>query len=122
MTVHQRKPLPTRRHTKNRKVMIPRDQTIHLSVGYHPEDTARPREVFYSAGLKSGSDLEYHMQDVCFLISLLLQHGLSPLEIGHSLSRRETENVAVNFGSLVGLVLDEVRKPPLWAAEKEESQ
>lgn len=110
-----RKRPPNRRLTETRKVSVPRGQTVYLSVGYSPDRPDQPIEVFYSAGLKSGSDLEYHMQDMCVLISQLLQRGATPEEIGHSLSLRETENGEIAYASLVGWVLTEIGKPPSWA-------
>ncbi|WP_171182354.1 hypothetical protein, partial [Ruegeria sp. HKCCD8929] len=100
MSASIRKNLPHRRFTETRRISIPRGQTVHLSVGYDPKNPARPREVFYSGGLKSGSDLEYHMQDMCVLISLLLQHDMDPADIARSLSRREAETGGVTYASL----------------------
>ncbi|WP_171182314.1 hypothetical protein [Ruegeria sp. HKCCD8929] len=117
MSAFIRKSLPQRRFTETRRIEIPRGQTVHLSVGYDPKSSSRPREVFYSAGLKSGSDLEYHMQDMCVLISLLLQHDMDPSDIAHSLSRRELETGGVTYASLVGLVVDEIRNPPEWPGQ-----
>lgn len=117
MTFVERQVLPDRRHVETRKVFAPNGQVLHLSVGYDPEDPDRPLEVFYSAGLKSGSDLEYHMQDMCVLISLLLQRGMTPIEVGHSLSRLERPSGDVTFATLTGFVLHEVSKPPMWSAD-----
>ncbi|MEM8970883.1 MAG: hypothetical protein AAGD43_02310 [Pseudomonadota bacterium] len=110
-----RKRPPNRRLTETRKVSVPRGQTVYLSVGYSPDRPDHPIEVFYSAGLKSGSDLEYHMQDMCVLISQLLQRGATPADIAHSLSQRETETGDMAYASLVGWVVSEIAKPPAWA-------
>lgn len=116
MTVVDRHMLPGRRHVETRKVCAPNSQVLHLSVGYDPDDPNTPMEVFYSAGLKSGSDLEYHMQDMCVLISLLLQRGMTPFEISHSLSKQERPGGDVTFATLTGFVLQEIAKPPMWVA------
>lgn len=117
MTVVEREILPDRRHVETRKVYAPNSQVLHLSVGYGPDDPDRPVEVFYSAGLKSGSDLEYHMQDMCVLISLLLQRGMEPDQIGRSLSRQERPSGDVTFATLTGFVLTEIARPPMWAQD-----
>ena len=114
MTKIERHILPGRRHVETRKVYAPNAQVLHLSVGYDPREPARPLEVFYSAGLKSGSDLEYHMQDMCVLISLLLQRGMEPCEISRSLSRQERPDGDITFATLTGFVLQEIAKPPMW--------
>lgn len=114
MTFADRHILPGRRHVETRKLQGPHGQVLHLSVGYDPQDPTRPLEVFYSAGLKSGSDLEYHMQDMCVLISLLLQRGMTPDEVSHSLSRHEQPSGKVTFATLTGFLLSEIAKPPVW--------
>lgn len=115
MTKIERHMLPGRRHVETRKVTAPGGHVLHLSVGYDPNDPDRPREVFYSAGLKSGSDLEYHMQDMCVLISLLLQRDMEPEAIGRSLSRQEQPGGDITFATLTGFLIEEIAKPPMWA-------
>ncbi len=120
MTAHQRKPLPNRRFSETRRVETPHGHRAFISVGYDPSNPMIPREVFYCEGFKSGSDLEYHMQDMCVLISLLLQYDMSPSDIAKSLSRRKTELGGMAYASLVGWVIDVVQQPPQWAASSEE--
>lgn len=122
MTHPMRQSLPNRRHLESRKLQTPGGHTVHLSVGYHPRDPETPKEVFYSGGLKAGSDLEYHMQDMCVLISLLLQHQMPPADIAKSLARRETEIGGIQYASIVGWVVDEIRKPPTWATVDKPNQ
>lgn len=114
MTTPKRERLPNRRIQESRKLVTPTGHTVHLSVGYHPRNPESPAEVFYSGGLKEGSDLEFQMQDICVLISLLLQHQMPPVEITKSLSRRERAVGGMEYASLVGWVVDEIRKPPSW--------
>lgn len=104
--------LPDRRPSANIRVdwLTPSaEHTFYVTVGYRPE-TGEIAEVFYSDGMKSGADLRSMAQDACVLISLLLQHGLTPDEIAKSLA------VAPVFGqprpaSLIGAVVDAIRVP-----------
>jgi hypothetical protein len=96
-------------------VQVLNEHVAHVSVGYTDRQPLIPCEVFYSGGLKPGSDLEYQMHDMCVLISLLLQFDMSIAEIANSLSRRETELGGVSYGSLVGWVVAELEKPPAWS-------
>jgi hypothetical protein len=100
--------LPTRRLAENRKVTTPEGHTVHLSIGYDPDEPDRPREVFYSAGFKSGSQLEFQIQDACVMFSLLLQHGLLPEDVAKSLSRTEQPDGSMAYASIVGLIADEL--------------
>lgn len=100
--------LPTRRLSQTRKITTPEGQTIHLSIGYDPHEDGRPREVFYSAGFRSGSQLEFLVQDACVLISLLLQHGHKPDEIVKSLSRVEQPSGDIAHGSLIGIIAQDL--------------
>ena len=94
MSSHKKTPdprydLPDRRLCETRRVSTPEGFTIHLTVGYDPEEPDRPREVFYSGGFRSGSQLEFQVQDACVLISLLLQHGLTADAVLKSLAKTE---------------------------------
>ena len=100
--------LPKRRLTETRRIETTDGHTIHLSIGYDPNQDGRPREVFYSAGFKSGSALEFQIQDACVLISILLQHGHRPEEIAKSLARTERPDGSVAYASITGLIADEL--------------
>jgi len=100
--------LPARRLTENRRVTTPDGHTIHLLIGYDPAEPERPREVFYSAGFKSGSQLEFQTQDACVMFSLLLQHGLHPKDVAKSLSRSEQPDNSMVYASVIGLIVDEL--------------
>lgn len=80
--------------------------TVHLTIGYDPQDSARPREVFYAAGFRSGSQMEFELQDACVLISLLLQHGHMSKDIGQSLSKVENHTGNQDCATLIGLIID----------------
>ena len=96
--------LPKRRLSETLEITNFDGRDIHLTVGYDPNDPTRPREVFYSAGFKSGSQIEFQMQDACVMFSLLLQHGLRPEEIAKSLSRSEQPDGSMAYASVVGLI------------------
>lgn len=100
--------LPGRRLTETRKVVTLDGHTIHLSIGFDPHEDGRPREVFYSAGFKSGSALEFQIQDACVLISLLLQHGHRPEDIIKSIARSEQPDGSMAYASIIGLIAAEV--------------
>ncbi|KIT14756.1 hypothetical protein [Jannaschia aquimarina] len=105
---------------------------ILVTVGYDPTDPARPIEVFYSEGFRSGSDIKFTVQDACVLISLLLQHGVPPERIASSMATRESEDAdltsgafarrgdgPVVYGSLAGTIAAQLAVPPGWAEEAE---
>lgn len=105
-----RQRLPDRRPSANVRVewVTPSaTHTFYVTLGYDPSD-ARIREVFYSDGMKSGADLRSMAQDACVLISLLLQHGLTPDEIGKSLAVAPVMD-EVRPASLVGAVIEAIR-------------
>lgn len=100
--------LPTRRLTSTQKFTTPEGHTIHLSVGYDPYEKKRPREVFYSGGFRSGSQLEFLVQDACVLISILLQHGHRPADIQKSLARTEQPDGELASASMIGIIAEKL--------------
>lgn len=111
--------LPDRRLSETRRIAHVRSDgvaaRVFITIGYDPADPLRPREVFYDEGYRSGSDLEYLVQDLCVIVSLLLQHGTPPEEIARSLSRREGADGGDGPGSLAGTIVAELFRPPAWA-------
>ena len=107
-TPEPRHVLPTRRLTETRRVQTPDGHSMHLSVGFDPDEPDRPREVFYSAGFKSGSQLEFQIQDACVMLSLLMQHGLRPQDIAKSLARTEQPDGSMAYASITGLIVSEL--------------
>ena len=118
-----RRHLPHRRLTETRQVVHRspdgRETPLSVSIGYDPAEPARPREVFYDAGYRSGADLEFVVQDLCVIVSLLLQHGVDPREIGRSLSVSYGADDTAHHGSLAGTVVAEFLVPPQWATPEE---
>jgi hypothetical protein len=72
-----------------------------MHVGYFPDDAVG--EVFLDAA-KQNSMLDAFAADAAILLSLLLQHGASPAEIGHALRRSPNGAPA----SLIGAIVDEL--------------
>jgi hypothetical protein len=107
-TPDPRHDLPSRQLRQILKIITPDGHNVHLSVGYDPKEDGRPREVFYSAGFKSGSQLEFQVQDACVMFSLLLQHGLRPEDVAKSFSRSEQPDSSIFYASIVGLIAEEL--------------
>lgn len=121
MTAPARRRPPGRRLSETRRMAHIRADggTTHflVTVGYAAEAPLRPVEVFYSEGFRSGADLEFLCQDACVLISILLQHGMAPMEIARSLSTREAPDGGSAPGSLAGTIAAGLDEPPAWADE-----
>jgi hypothetical protein len=95
----------SRRHLPDRRGAIALNlehggHHFRLHVGRYPDDGSLG-EVFIDAA-KQNSALDAFAADAAILVSLLLQHGASPAEIGHAL-RRAPDGTAA---SLVGAVVD----------------
>lgn len=105
-TPEPRHALPFRRLVHTHTILTEDGTRIELSVGYDPQDVTRPREVFYAAGFKTGSMLEFQIQDACVLVSLLLQHGHTPERIAKSLSSETAPDGSQRKGSHIGLILE----------------
>lgn len=110
----KRKLPAARQLSENRKLPTPEGHNIHLTISYDPGNPLAPVAVFYSGGLRSGSDLEYQMQDLCILVSLLLQSGASLDELSKSLSTRDPLPGQSMHGSLVGRIVESLKEPPSW--------
>src|SRR6516165_3671861 len=74
-----------------------------MHVGYFPNGAVG--EVFLDA-TKQNSMLDAFAADAAILVSLLLQHGVTPAEIGHAL-RRAPDGTAA---SLVGAVVEHIER------------
>lgn len=56
---------------------------LKITIGYDPA-TGAAREIFAS-GPKEGTDMEHALSDACVVISIALQHGITPAEMSKSL-------------------------------------
>lgn len=100
--------LPNRRLSDTLKLKTLDGITVHLSIGFDPTEINRPREVFYSSGFRSGTQLEFLIQDACVLISILLQHGHKPEDICKSLSSVEKPDAdgEIAYASIIGMIAE----------------
>jgi hypothetical protein len=122
----QRNPLPPRRRSEARRIewISPLNpdgwpQKIYVTIGYDEADALTPREIFYDAGYKSGSDMETLLRDLCIVLSVLLQHDGVELDLFMSSISREV-NIRTDqaeMGSIVGVLIKELNTPPQWAGE-----
>lgn len=123
MTFHktERKPsrqsLPNRRLSETRRVETPSGHTAFVTIGYDPAAPIKPREVFYSGGFRSGSDLEYHLHDLCILISLLLRLGVAVSYLSRSIATKQSALGGEEYASLAGWLVTALNIPPAWEDE-----
>ena len=75
------------------------NQLFTVTIGYYAD--GRPGEVFID-GCKTGNDIQSIARDAGVLLSLALQHGVSPERIHHAVTRSASEEPA----SILGAVID----------------
>lgn len=112
-----RRALPDRRLNETRRIDTSDGATLFLTIGYDPQSPVKPKEVFYSNGFKSGSQLEFQAHDICVLLSLMLQSGWSAVDLVKSLAQRDKFDRTVEYASLTGLIAHELTKPPSWSGQ-----
>ena len=97
-----RQRLPNRR--PNQTVGLFHDGTRYeVTLGFHPV-TGKLREVF-THGARTGSDMDAILDDASILLSLLLQHGVEPSSITHSMGRVGAEGEPASIIGAVGDLL-----------------
>ena len=86
---------------------------LEVTVGLDPA-TAQPAEVF--ASTEKGGDMHNALADACVLISIALQHGITPAELAKSLGRvpvftgdEDATGPASPIGAIVEAIIAEVR-------------
>ena len=118
-----RRTLPNRRRSEARKItwtpphnLDAPETKIYVTIGY-AEDGLRAVEIFYDGGYRSGSDLETLVSDLCIVLSVLIQHQDIKIEtFTASLAReRDLRTSKEEFGSLVGVLIEQLSIPPQWA-------
>ena len=95
-----RQRLPNRRENETVDLMF-EGQRYHVTVGFDLD--GRPREVFCHGG-KVGSGMDLILDDACVALSLLLQYGVEPQDLAHSMGRLGDGAAASIIGALVDLV------------------
>ncbi len=97
-TLRQR--LPNRRLNETVDLRF-EGQRYHVTVGFFSD--GRPAETFCHGG-KVGSGMDLLLDDACVALSLLLQHGVEPQALAHSMGRLDGGAPASIIGALVDLV------------------
>ncbi len=98
MTARQH--LPTRRPNKTVDLLF-EGQRYHVTVGFALD--GKPAEVFCH-GAKVGSGMDLLLDDACVALSLLLQHGVEPPDLAHSMGRLADGEAASIIGAMVDLI------------------
>ena len=93
-----RRTLPQRRSAETFDMRF-WNQLFSVTIGFYPDGT--PGEVFID-GAKTGQDIQSTARDAAVLLSLALQHGVSPDSIRHAVTRGASEEPA----SILGAVID----------------
>lgn len=79
--------MKNRRHGINRRVAHGgRTFTVTINSSDGPQPGVEPFEVFYSDGMREGTDLQHTVQDACIVISLALQAGVPVERLAKSMS------------------------------------
>ena len=109
-----RTPLPNRRQSITIDALWGK-HPITISVGFkpkegHPWHLGSALEVF--ADTSKGGDMQSVLDDACTVISLALQHGIAPLDLGKSLGtmpvmvgERVTEGPASPLGVIIAAIM-----------------
>ncbi len=95
-----RQRLPNRRGNETVDLVFD-GQRYHVTIGFAPD--GRPREVFCHGG-KVGSGMDRILDDACVALSLLLQYGVEPQGLDHSMGRLGDGAAASIIGALVDLI------------------
>ena len=113
----KRTSLPQRRPNETRKLQWA-GHSVFITIGYD-KDHERAREVFYSGGYKDGSDMEALVTDLCIALSVMLQHDdVTAADLARSMSVAfELHTGKKKPASILGLLLNELQRPPIWSAE-----
>ncbi len=92
--------LPNRRPNETADLLF-EGQRYHVTIGFDLD--GRAGEVFCH-GAKVGSSMDLLLDDACVALSLLLQHGVKPRDLAHSMGRLGDGAAASIIGALVDLV------------------
>ena len=91
---------PSRRLNETSDLLF-ESQRYHVTIGFFADGD--PGEVF-CPGAKVGSGMDLLIDDACVSLSVLLQHGVEPQALAHSMGRLEDGAPASIIGALVDLV------------------
>jgi hypothetical protein len=88
-------------------------QRFTVTVGFYSD--GKPGEVFVH-GVRSGSALDALLADACVVVSCLIQHGVEPRELAHSMGRLGNAEPASIIGAVIDLAAA-MGQPPAVAQE-----
>ncbi|CUA90646.1 TSCPD domain [Chelatococcus sambhunathii] len=102
-----RQRLPDRRPSLTTE-LVHECRSYSVTIGFNPA-TGRIGEVF-THGAKVGSTMDGILDDACIALSLLLQHGVEPAELGSSMGRLgDGKAPASIIGALADLLVREAQ-------------
>ena len=103
-----RKRLPNRREIVTTEIEAGGIRA-HASIGFGPD--RRPAEIFLrpKSG-RVGSDVDFLVDDVAIVISVALQHGITPEVLGRSLGYHPGGEPASVIGAAIALIAE--HQPP----------
>ncbi len=108
-----RQRLPDRRPSATRVIRwVGSDDNLTeyaVTVGFFLD--GRPGEVFCSAG-KVGSTMRTTLEDACVVVSLALQHGVTPAQLVHSMARVPVSVTTSRPASIVGAIAEALTEVP----------
>ena len=81
------------------------EASFTVTAGFDPR-TGALSEVFYSDGMKSGTDLQHTIGDACVIVSVALQHGVPLADLSRSLGRDDDGRPASILGALIGALVE----------------
>jgi len=77
------------------------NQSFSVTIGFYP--SGEVGEVFIDGG-KTGQDVQSTARDAAVVLSLALQHGVSPETIRHAVTRGASEGPASILGAVVDFI------------------
>ncbi|QIB32649.1 hypothetical protein [Ancylobacter pratisalsi] len=95
-----REPLPVRRFSESRDFLAA-GMSFTATLGFY--DDGRVGEVFID-GPKAGSDAEVNASDAAVLLSILLQHDISPAVLRRGMARDEEGRPLGPIGAVVDML------------------
>jgi hypothetical protein len=101
--MNKRRLLPNRRRARASSLHH-RDILYRAHVGFFED--GKPAELFINAQKHCDSALDAFASDAAILVSLLLQHGVSVAEIGHSIKRNRDGSPASVIGAAIDLIAE----------------
>ena len=98
-----RKYLPTRRQVTTTTITW-NEHLFDLTIGFYDEELLHPGEVFANSG-KTPEAVQQLVQDACVLISVALQHGISPSALGKSIPRFDNGAPYTIIGTICDILI-----------------